>query len=137
MPLLNADVLFQSLYTEALPEMGVGSDLDVDSFDAVPFLTHQSIIAQLPNGRGAWQITHTVNMFLEPDDAYMHTSRVYDLVHSWGEEPRAGLVDDVGVVVGVEDLNAFSAQSGDVDMLNKIVRHYAAQFTMVARILPV
>lgn len=136
MPLLKADVLFNTLYSEALPAFEVASDLDTDSFDLIPFLTHQSVIAQIPNGRGAWQITHSVNLFLEPADADEHTSTVYDLVHSWGEAPRAGLVENVGVVVTVEDLNAFSAMSGDVDMLNKVVRHYGAQFTILARILP-
>ena len=137
MPLLNVDVLFQTLYADALPAMGVGSDLDTDSFDEVPFLTHQSVIAQMPSGKGAWQVTHTVNLFLEPAGAFAHTSAVYDLVHSWGDAPRAGLVEDVGVVVTVEDLNAFSAMSGEVDMLNKVVRHYQAQFTILARVLPV
>lgn len=136
MPLLNADVMFQTLYVDALDGIGVGADLDIDSFDHVPFLTHQSVIAQVPNGRGAWQVTHAVNMFLEPEDAFTHTTTVYDFIHSWGEAPRAGLVDDVGVVVTVEDLNAFSAMSGEVDMLNKIVRHYQAQFTLLVRILP-
>lgn len=136
MPLLAADELFQTLFIAALPDFGVGSDLDTDSFDQVPFLTHQSVIAQLPNGKGGWQVTLTVNLFLEPADAFERCSAVYDVVQDWGELPRNGLVEDVGVVVTVEDLNAFSAMSGEVEMLNKVIRHYQAQFSILARILP-
>lgn len=136
MPLLAADELFQTLFTTALPAFGIGSDLDTDSFDEVPFLTHQSVIAQLPNGTGGWQVTLTVNLFLEPGNAFEHCTAVYDVVQDWGELPRNGLVEAVGVVVTVEDLNAFSAMSGEVEMLNKVIRHYQAQFAILARILP-
>lgn len=132
--MLNAARLFQALLTEAAPAgADVASDLDIDSFSLIPFVTHGSVIAQDRNGPGLWSVTLTVNVFLEPTGAHDVVADLYHAIHAWGEDPDVGIVPGVGAIEEVEDANAFTAVSGEVQMLNKVVRQYQAIFTITAR----
>jgi hypothetical protein len=138
--LLDIDLLINTLLVRASRETEnpehrweTASDLDVDSFDLVPFVTHSSVIAQDRNGRGAWTVTLTVSAYLEGDNAQAILTRLYRVIHQWAESMAR--VDGVGGITEVEDLQAFAAQSGVVPMQNKLVRHYAGQFTLLAQYL--
>lgn len=137
--LLNAARLFQALLDRDKPDGAtVANDLDVDSFDDIPFITHNTLIAQTGNAPGLWDVTLTVNVFLEPRDAagvpaFDVVAAIYAAVHAWGEHPMNGIVPGVGAVESVDDMNAFAPASGDVLMVNKVVRQYSATFGIQAR----
>ncbi|MDQ1113933.1 hypothetical protein QE418_003381 [Microbacterium testaceum] len=131
--LLNASKLFQTLLTrDGPPAAKVASDLDVGSFDDVPFITHSSQISQ-DRGPGLWTVILTINLFLEPRDAFDVADYVYSAVTEWGDDPDLGVVPGVGGVEDLEDMNAFVPVSGEVSMVNKIVVHYQGSFTLTVR----
>ena len=132
--LLDAALLFQRLLDESKPEGStVAGDLDMDSFDEIPFITHSTLIQQAGNGPGVWNVTLTVNLFLDPAGAFPVVAAVYRAIHAWGEDPDAGVVADLAGIEEVEDLNAFVPVSGEVVMNNKVCRHYQGTFNIVAR----
>lgn len=131
--LLNAQKLFQVLLArDAPPSATVASDLDVDSFDDVPFITHNETIAQ-DGGPGLWTVMLTVNLFAEPRDSFDVASYLYDAITEWGEDPENAIVPGVGAVEALEDMNALVPVSGEVSMVNKIVVHYQGSFTLTVR----
>lgn len=128
-PLLDADTLFQTLLTRlAIPGATVEADLDVDSFDEVPFITHQSIIAQDNNGPGLWTVTLSVNLFIGPENPFPTVASLYAGIWSWNL-PLEGVVDGVGSVSEVIDGSAFS-RLGAAQMLNKVVTQYVGSFEL-------
>lgn len=134
MSLLNAGRLFQTLLEDASDVAEVAADLDVDSFDEVPFVTHSELIAQDGNANGLWTVTLTVNIFVDAArNPHETVSAIYDLIRSWGEHPTAGVVPGVGGVENVEDLQAFTPLPGAAQMLNKVVRQYNGSFSIGVR----
>jgi hypothetical protein len=134
--LLDAGTLFQKLLTRDLPAetYEVANDLDVDAFDLIPFVTHSALIAQSADGGGLYDVTLTINLFLEPLGAHAHASAVYAVVRGWNRDPELTIVPDVGAIEEVEDLNAIAPVSGEVLMNNKVVRHYQGTFNITARV---
>ncbi|MCJ1709228.1 hypothetical protein [Microbacterium sp. VKM Ac-2923] len=132
--LLNAALLFQTLLADdAPPSATVASDLDVDSFDEIPFVTHSANIAQDGAGPDLWTATLVVNIFAPPRDSFDVAAYLYAAITGWGEDPDAGIVPGVGAVERLDDLNAFVQVSGEVSMVNKIVVHYQGTFTLLVR----
>lgn len=130
--LLNNDRLFQSLLTEIKPAGSeVAADLDVDSFDAVPFITHNSLIAQDRNGAGLWTVQLNVNLFVGPENPFPTVNALYEGIWSW-DQPQNGVVAGIGHVVEVTDGNAFS-RLGAAQMLNKVVTQYVGSFRLTVR----
>lgn len=133
--LLDAGLLFQTLLDAAKPEGStVAADLDVESFDAVPFITHSWTIAQDRNGPGLWSVMLTINLFLETTGAFDTVAGLYEAIHAWGEDPDAAIVPGVGAVESVEDSSAIQPVSGEVLMNTKAVRHYQGTFEITARV---
>lgn len=132
--LLDAAQLFQTLFTRDLPNASVAFDLDVDSFEHIPFVTHTSLIAQDGNGEGLWTVTLIVNLFVAPHDAQAFAASVYRVIRRWAADPEKTYIEGVGSLDLIEDANAFVPVSGTVTMLNKVVRQYQGSFNMRARV---
>lgn len=134
--LLNAARLFQTLLDDGKPiGSTVAGDLDTDSFDDVPFVTHSETIAQDRNSNGLWTVTLSISMYVEPSTAFDTADAFYTLIQSWGEDPTSGVVPGVGGVEAVEDLSAFTPITGDIQMGTKAIRQYVGAFTILARSL--
>lgn len=135
--LIDSDVLFQALLMEGeiVPAGQVAAEVDVDTFDAIPFVTHSSLIAQDGNGRGLWTATLQLTAFTDGTvSAFNAVVRpLYALVHSWGELPTNGIVPGVGAVERVQDIQAFNRQGKGVPMNNKTVVPYVGSFELSIR----
>lgn len=133
--LLHAGELFQTLLSDASAARGdlwtTEADLDVDSIEEIPFVTHSETIARVDEN--LWDVNLTVNLFLEPVSAQAIVDALYEDVTSWGEDPDAGVVQGVGGIERLEDSSAFVPISGEVLMVNKIVRHYQGSFSLRVR----
>ncbi|MBQ9917356.1 MAG: hypothetical protein IJO71_09170 [Microbacterium sp.] len=133
--LIDADSLFSQLLDALeIPDATIAVDLDVDSFDDVPFVTHHSIIAQAGNGPGLWSALLTVNIFLEvTDDTFGVVQALYRGIHSW-DDPDKGIVPEVGAVETVErDVEAFTRRGPSVDLNAKSVTQYTGSFELTIR----
>ena len=133
--LIDTDRLFQTLLTRLdIPDATIANELDTDSFDQVPFITHRSSLQQTSNGPGLWGCTLTVVAFIVASDATFPTLQaLYAGIHSWGDDPVEGIVTGVAAVEEVEDLEAFTRQSKGVPMLNAVVTPYVGSFGLTIR----
>lgn len=133
--LLHAGELIQSLLHEASVEHDnmwtTEADLDVDSIEEIPFVTHSEIIARVDES--LWDVNLTINLFLDPAGAQPIVDVLYDVVTTWAENPDAGIIPGVGAVEKLEDASAFMPVSGEVLMVNKVVRHYQGSFNLRVR----
>lgn len=133
--LIDSDRLFSRLLDALdIPGAEVAADLDIDSFDDVPFITHHSLIAQTGNAPGLWSAVLTVNVFLEATDATFGIVRaVYRGIHSW-EDPESGIVPGVGAVESIDrDVEAFTRRGQSVDLNAKSVTQYTGSFELTIR----
>lgn len=131
-PLLNSDLLFQTLFAEGL-SFDAAADLDADTIDDLPALTHSSSVAQTGNADGLWEGILVVHLFAFAQTAFSKAAEVYSLVHSWGNHPLEGVVPGVGAVEVVTDMNALSRATGEIQMDTKQVVQYDGTFTVVIR----
>ncbi|GAA2577318.1 hypothetical protein [Microbacterium binotii] len=139
MSLLDSDRLFQALLERLeLPGATVVADLDFDSFDDVPLITHRSFVAQEGNGRGIWRATLTINAFVdissEPDPWTTVIQPLYDGIHAWGDSPLAGVIDGVGAVSSVDrDIEALNRHGNAVELDAKSITTYTGSFELTIR----
>ena len=131
-PLLNADRLFQTLLSDGL-DYDVAAELDADTIEDTPAMIHSSNFQQIGNGDGLWQGALTVHLFTFAASAFTAASELYALIHSWGDHPLNGVVPGVGAVVTVDDMNALSRSSGEVNMDNKQVVQYSGSFEITIK----
>lgn len=132
-PLLNNDRLFQTLLTEALPDIDVAADLDANTIESIPAVMHSSSVSQTVNADGLWEAILTVHLFAEARGAFDLAAYVYATIHSWGDLPLNGIVEGVGAVETVADMNAISRRSGEISMDNKQVVQYDGSFNLLIR----
>jgi len=133
--LIDSDRLFQHLFA-ALDIEGatVAADLDVDSFDSVPFITHRSTISQSGNGPGLWTAALSVSVFVEATTSTFRVVQdVYRGIHSW-DAHDAGIVPHIGTVETVDrDIEAFTRMGQSVDLNAKSVTQYVGSFELTLR----
>lgn len=133
--LLHAGELIQVLLSNASAERDhlwtTEADLDVDSIEALPFVTHSETIARVDEN--LWDVNLTINLFLEPLAAQPIVDELYDVVTGWGEDPDAGIALGIGAIERLEDSSAFIPITGEVLMVNKTVRHYQGSFSLRVR----
>lgn len=134
-PLIDSDILFQSLIVGLdLPDVTVKAAIDADTFDKVPFISHSSTMQQSGNGRGLWTCVLNVNVFIEGRAAnYSTVSALYAGIHSWADDPTAGILPGVAGVEEVEDIEAFSRAGQGVVLQNKVITPYQGSFTLTIR----
>ena len=131
--LIDVDRVFQPLIAGLNLPGTVAADLDVDSIDHVPFITHSSTIQQTANGPGLWACTLVVTVFIDASDAtFPLIQDLYDGIHAWGTPPF-GIVPNVAGIEEVVDVEAFTRQGKGVPMLNKLVTPYVGVFTLTLR----
>jgi len=133
-PLLNSDRLFQALFNEGL-SFTAAADLDAATIDDMPALTHSSSVAQTGNADGLWEGILAVHIFAYAQTAFSKAAEVYSLIHSWGDNPRSGIVPGVGAVEIVTDMNAISRATGEIQMDTKQVVQYDGTFSVTIRSL--
>lgn len=138
--MLNADRLFQALLEEIMgrlgePEESVGADLDVDSFEAIPFVTHRSLVAQDRNGDGLYTVTLTISLFVDvAETPFEWIERFYVEVQRWGSVEMTGIVPGVGGVHSIDrEIAAFERLASGVQMLNKSVTQYVGSWQLTVR----
>lgn len=134
-PLINSDKLFQTLLTHiALPDgVSIIAEIDVDDFDVIPVITHNSTISQY-DPRGLWTANLTVNIFLDRSETpFSLVQQVYAGIHEWGDSPLFGVIPGVGAVEQVNDIEAFTRAGRGVPMLNKVVTPYVGSFELSIR----
>lgn len=131
--LLHVDRLFQALLTEGLPDdYEVAADLDVDSIDFIPFITHRSFTNQTGNADGLWSVTLSVRLFTEAASAFDSAATLYDVIHAWAESPTAGILPGIGGIEQVEDSSAL-ARVVTTSMMNKFVTQYDGTFQILVK----
>ena len=101
--LLHAGELFQSLLDDASAARDdlwtTEADLDVDSIEEIPFVTHSETIARVDEN--LWDVNLTINLFLDPAGAQPVVDALYEAVTGWGEAPDAGIIPGVGCLAPV------------------------------------
>jgi hypothetical protein len=134
-PLIDSDRLFQQLLVGIeIPGVTVAADLDVDSFDDVPFVTHNASIAQSGNSEGIWTAALTVTAFIEANtESFKTVQALYDGIHAWGEAPWDHIVPGVGAVETIRDVEAFTRVGQAVRMFAKSVTQYTGSFELTIR----
>lgn len=137
--LIDIDRLIQTLLESTMdgivPPSSIAADLDVDDLDNIPFITHNTSIAQDRNGNGFWSANLTLVAHVEASTAAFNTiiRPLYLGVHSW-DLPQNGIVPGVGAVERVEqDIQAFTRLGRGVPMLNKVVTPYVGSFELSIR----
>lgn len=134
-PLIDSDVLFQTLLTELnLPGATVRATVEEDTFDRVPWIAHYSTIQQTANGDGAWSCVLNVNAYIESTaENHALIKALYAGIHSWGDDPFAGVVDGVGAIEVVEDIEALARSGPGLSLLNKVITPYQGSFNLLIR----
>jgi hypothetical protein len=136
--LLNPDRLFQQLLIAldltGVADGSIAADLDIDSFDRVPFITHNTTIAADRNGPGLWTAALTITAHIEAGIAHFPIiQELYAGIWSW-DGPDDGIVPGVGAVERVEnEIQAFTRLGRGVPMLNKVVTPYVGSFELSIR----
>ena len=138
--MLNNDRLFQALLTSIATSAGmdinsVAADLDVNSIDFIPFITHSSSAAQDKNGPNLWSVQLDVSIFLETGATpFTFVQDIYDGIHAWDSPAMTGIVSGVGAVVSIDqEINAFRRTQDGVKMLNKLVAQYVGSWQLTVR----
>ena len=136
--MLATDELFQGLLT-AIPttaDKEVAADLNVDSFEHLPMVTHSSIFAQDRNGRGLYSVTLSVSLFIDHAHPQMteFIGELYDGIWKWDTDPHAGFLPSVGAVEAIErELSAFSRLTSGVQMPNNTITQYVGSWELTVR----
>lgn len=132
--LLDTDGLFQSLITNVVgPDAAVGGDLDVQTFEYLPFVLHSSNASQEGNANSLWSVTLTVHVFAEPATAWPLVQSVYSGIWAW-EDPTQGIVPGVGAIESLDqEISAFSRIGGEAQMENKTAIQYTGSWVFTAR----
>ncbi|ALJ22043.1 hypothetical protein [Microbacterium sp. No. 7] len=137
--MLNHTRLFQTLLTAVGNTHGAGgvaADLDVDTIDHIPFITHSSQAAQNRNGPGLYTVSLDVNIFLDHRETpFSFVQDIYDSIHAWVEHPfDTGTAPGVGAVTSIDNENsAFTRVTAGVHMTNKLVTQWRASWELTAR----
>lgn len=132
--LLDNDQLFNTLIREiAPPEVTVAGDLDVNSFQEIPFVTHFSTASQDGNANGLWTVVLTVSIFDDPATAYGLVKALYKGIWAW-DDPTKGIVPGIGAIESIDqELSAFSRVGGEAQMENKTAIQYTGSWQLTAR----
>lgn len=138
--MLNADRLFQTLLMGIAKDLGaseeaVGADLDTDSFEHVPFITHRSLVAQDRNAPGLYSVTLTVSLFLDVSETgFEWVQGFYDRIMLWDSVEMTGIVRGVGGVESIDrEVAAFDRMTSGVQMLNKSVTQLVGSWELTVR----
>lgn len=135
--MIRVDKVMQRLITD-IPTPGVvktvAADLDVDSIDHLPFITHATQVAQDRNAAGLYSGVLTVNIFLAPADTPLtFVEAIYDGVWSW-DRFDGGDMPGVGGVEAIDsEIQAFTRLATAVQMLNKSVTQYVGSWNLTIR----
>jgi hypothetical protein len=132
--LLDNDQLFQKLIVGiAPPGASVAADLDVNSFEEIPFITHFSTAVQDGNANGLWIVTLSVSLFDEPANAFSRVEQLYQGIWGW-DDPTKGIVPGIGAIESIDqELSAFSRVGGEAQMENKTAIQYTGSWQLTAR----
>ncbi len=138
--MLNADRLFQTLLTGIATDLGVsddsvGADLDTDSFEYVPFITHRSLVAQNRNGEGLYSVSLTVSLFLDVSETdFEWVEQFHDRIMLWDSVEMTGIVPGVGGVESIDrEIAAFDRMTSGAQMLNKSVTQFVGSWELTVR----
>lgn len=134
--MLDADTMFQSLLFDLAPTgAGVAAELDVGSFDALPYIVHSSQVQQDRNHEGLYTVTLSASLFLDhAETSFSFVSDMYDGIYSWVQSPTAGIVAGVGAIESMDqELSAFNRLTSGVQMMNKVVTQYVGSWEFTVR----
>lgn len=132
--MLDNDQLFNTLIRDITPpEASVAGDLDVNSFEEIPFVTHFSTASQEGNANGLWTVVLTVSLFDEPATAFAMVKTLYKGIWAWND-PTKGIVPGIGAIESIDqELSAFSRVGGEAQMENKTAIQYTGSWQLTAR----
>lgn len=139
--MLNADRFFQTLLAREIAALpggyggAVGADLDTDSFEEIPFVTHRSLVAQDRNAPGLYSVTVSINLFIDVAEVpFSWVVGLYDAIQAWGSAEMTGVVTGVAAVEQIdEEIAAFDRLSGGVQMLGKTVTQLNGSWRLTVR----
>jgi hypothetical protein len=140
---LDGDRLIYQLLRRGLPEtLAVYSSIDVKAVESYPLLTFRSTGgAGLTNGGStmpqAWLWdADLILLHTDYDELRVIAGHVYDLVHSWGQDPWAdesgvipGLIPGLGHATAVTDRSLFS-RVNEADVGGHTVTQVLGSFSM-------
>lgn len=131
----DEQLIYALLRRDMAPEVMVAPEVDVTTWDTLPYATFFCIAEEVASGPDLWSVLVTYNAFGDGSgEAFELCRSLHAVTHSWAT-PGVAVLPGLGSIEDVTTVSKFS-RVGTVTVYGKNVTQYAGSYSLLTRYQP-